>query len=134
MIELMVEFHVIAVIRELRDAEAPGDRPLVWQYAPCRKRRANPFRDDFCVRKGRAGQDDEKLFAAPTSRRVASADRIVNNLRAPLENVVSGRVTEDIVYALEIIEVDHDGGQRFVRHPLLQKFLAQDGLDFTAIV
>ena len=86
------------------------------------------------VRDLRAGQQDRELVAAEARAGVARADLRLGAPRDFLQRLVARQVAEAIVDLLEVVDVDHQAGQRLAGALGARQFLAQPIVEIAAVV
>ena len=86
------------------------------------------------MRDFRAGQQDREFVAAEARAGVAGADLGLGAPRDFLERLVAGQVSEAIVDLLEVIDVDHEAGQRLAGAFGARQLLAQPVVEIAPVV
>src|SRR5690606_6680810 len=83
---------------------------------------------------GRARQQDHELFAAIASRDIAVANDALDPPRDLTQHLVADEMPVTVVDALEMIDVDHEAGQRLALAPAARELLAEAAREVAAIV
>src|SRR5688572_25192469 len=81
-----------------------------------------------------AREQDREFIAAEARTGVARADLALRAPRDFFESLVAGQMTKAVVDLLEMIDVDHQAGQRLSRSFRARELLAQAVVEIAAVV
>jgi hypothetical protein len=125
--------RVHRVLRPARQADRDGDatgRIEVGRFDAI----DDPVRELLCVLRRARRDHDRELLAAQPVHGVGRADGVLQGLRKPAQDLVTGAVAVDVVDALEVVDVEHEHGDGLVRPARVGERPAQSLVERAVVV
>ena len=128
----------MAVIRHDSQADADGDLAAARLFVGNSQSfdgQAQLLGQPLCGRRVHARQDQQEFFTAVSRCQIAGPLRArLQGFRNGNQTLIAGLVTVKIVVFLEIIDINHDQGQRLAFALAVRQFSVQRGVEVATVV